>query len=945
MRSTLSAWATSLVESTCLAAVVVVPVFYNVYSHESFEPDKVWLLRSLTALTLAAAIVWCIDAGRTAWTVAGRPIWRAPLVAPVLALTGAYGLATACSIVPRLSLLGSYLRAQGAYTWMSYVTVFLGIVLGGRERQRWDRLITAMLLASAPVSLYAVIQIFNADPIDWGQGPAARVTSTAGNPIFLAAFLVMVLPLTLARLLALRRGSGATSRWTWNDGATAAPYVALLGLQVIALLYAQSRGPMVGLAFGLATFVLLAALLHRVRWPVLALGGIAAMTLGVLIAVRLLDTQADVKGFARLSQVLALYSGSGRVRTLAWEGVTDLLRRNPMRAVVGHGPETLLMAFAPVYPAALSTYERPDVTPDRAHNEILDALAATGVIGCAAELVLFVALFAHVLRWLGVLTTTAQRNRFLAAAVSGGLTGGLIPIMMGHVALAALGLGLGLATGVLAYLAAVALQRALQTPRVPQRDAVLLAALFAAVLGHFVEMQAGIGTSITRLYFFVYAGVAVAIGLHGSEPATGRPAASNATPVPPVVLGLTVALLFVVLTFDLYTPNVDLHRHGAAVGGLFLGTWLVGALLVCTESPQQWPRRVGVYAGASVAPWMLFLGVFAPSIAAIRQASPPPSSVAAVGSQLVNTVALAYAAVFACVVLMAASLTRERGGSTRWTGRWQAAVVTAPLLIVAAGVVIANFAMARDDCFAKLGVTYERPGSWSAAVSAHERAQQSSPWRQEYAVNLARALIERARRLTSWTAQQRDADAARAVDVMEALARVYPLNPDLPANLARIYRKWARFSDAADRPQRWERADAAYQQALALWPTNTVLWNERALLYLERGQSQKMWDTFEQSLRLNNHFMETYVRRAQVFVALQRFDDAAADYRRVRRRDPDVPFDAPNLARLYQETQQTERALAEARVGLAEAAADERPPLERLIALLEASRKAPPAGN
>ena len=42
----------------------------------------------------------------------------------------AYALASATSIVPRQSVLGSYMRLQGLYTWLAYVTLFLAIVLG-----------------------------------------------------------------------------------------------------------------------------------------------------------------------------------------------------------------------------------------------------------------------------------------------------------------------------------------------------------------------------------------------------------------------------------------------------------------------------------------------------------------------------------------------------------------------------------------------------------------------------------------------------------------------------------------------------------------------------------------------------------------------------------------------------------------------------------------------
>ena len=361
-------------------------------------------------------------------------------------------LSTALSIAPQLSLWGSYQRMQGTYTWLAYVTVFFSVVLVARTPKQWERLVSVALLASLPAAIYAIVQHFDWDPIDWGSTQPWRVTSTAGNPIFLAGYLLMVLPLTLARIVAWRRR-------------IAAPYVLLLVLQLLAVYYAESRGPTVGLAFGLTAFVALVALLRGVRWPVFVLASVAAVA---MLGVMLSRPPQRARGPARLAQVFAWEEASGRVRVLIWQGITDLLRRDPTRAVVGHGPETLLLAFAAVHPAELATVLRPDTPPDRAHNDTLDALETLGAIGCVAQLILFVALFLHILRWLGAIATPAQRNWFAAAAMGGAAVGGLIPMALGRAPFAALGLSVGLATGVLAYLAAAAARRG-RAHRAPAR--------------------------------------------------------------------------------------------------------------------------------------------------------------------------------------------------------------------------------------------------------------------------------------------------------------------------------------------------------------------------------------------------------------------------------------------------------------------------------------------
>jgi len=926
VRSTLSDWTASLIESSWLVALVATPIFYNVYSWQTFEPDKIFLLRSLTALMLAALIVWCIENGRAAWTIADRPVWRVPLVWSVCMLTGAYGLSTASSIAPQLSLWGSYQRMQGTYTWLAYITVFLGIVMVARAPRQWERLVSAALLASLPVALYGIIQHFNADPIDWGHLQASRITSTAGNPIFLGGYLLMVLPLTLARILASRR-------WT------AAPTVFLLGLQGFAVYCAASRGPTVGLAYGLAAFIALVALLRGVRWPVFVLGGGLAAAAVLLVVVSGPPAHSrSARGPGRLARVFAWQEASGRVRVLIWQGVVDLLRRDPIRAAVGHGPETFLLAFAPVEPAEFATYERPDAPPDRAHSDTLDALEALGVIGCTAQLILFAALFFHILRSLGVIATPAQRNWFMAAAMSGAAVGGLIPLALGRAAFAALGVSVGLATGVLGYLAAAAACRGERAAHLRDHDALLLAALFAGAIGHFVEVQVGIGTATTRVYFLAFAALAVAIGTHAPALATRDPRNDTARPA---VIGVVVGLILILLTSDLCTPTVVTADYAIPLALLFLSTGTFGGVLVWDEA-VRWPALV-TYVAASTAPWLLFVGIFAPWVETTRTLTLHSTSVDALSMHLASSASLMFGAVFTLLLLLAAVLAWRRGVSAARAARWQALAAAVPLLAVTAYVGVTNLRWASADCLAKLGEGYAQQNAWSDAVFTDEQALQRAPGRQEYMVNLSGALMARARAVAAHDPAQRDADAARAIQLIEEAERAEPLNPNHPSNRARLYHKWARIGDPGKRAERFEQAEAAYKQALALWPENVVLWNELAVLYVARGQVQQMLDAFDHSLRLNDNFPETYIRRAQVFVALRRFDDANADYGRVRHSR--AGQNIGQIVGLYQTTGQTDRALAEAQAGLANATAAELPNLRILIRRLESVRPAQPPAN
>jgi hypothetical protein len=143
MPTKLSVFCEKVIEAGWLTAIIVAPLFFNIYSSRVFEPDKLTLLRSIV---LVMAVAWVVkvvekglgremgpesqahDGGRepnaankgnsmsTFW---GR-VSQTPLVLPTLALVAVYILSTLFSITPRVSLWGSYQRLQGMHRLIAW---------------------------------------------------------------------------------------------------------------------------------------------------------------------------------------------------------------------------------------------------------------------------------------------------------------------------------------------------------------------------------------------------------------------------------------------------------------------------------------------------------------------------------------------------------------------------------------------------------------------------------------------------------------------------------------------------------------------------------------------------------------------------------------------------------------------------------------------------------
>jgi len=239
MQTRLAVFCDRVIEAGWLMAAMAVPLFFNIYSSRVFEPDKLALLRSIALVMCLAWAIKALEGGGTRERVKG--LFSLPLVIPALILVGVYLLTTATSIVPRVSLWGSYQRLQGSYTTLSYVVIFFLTLLTLKSRRQLDRLVTVMVIVSLPVALYGIVQHFKLDPLPWVGDVTYRVASSMGNSIFVAAYLIMVVPLTLGTFV-------STFQTFWEKASPSAKetiisfrqrggYIFLLLLQALALLY------------------------------------------------------------------------------------------------------------------------------------------------------------------------------------------------------------------------------------------------------------------------------------------------------------------------------------------------------------------------------------------------------------------------------------------------------------------------------------------------------------------------------------------------------------------------------------------------------------------------------------------------------------------------------------------------------------------------------------
>lgn len=560
MKTKLDHWCEAVIEAGWLAALVVAPMFFNVFSSRVFEPDKISLVRSIALVMLLAWVIkianggyfwlpaYSTENGATdgSLTAQLRGVWRNPFVIPVVLLILAYLLSTGFSIARFVSWFGSYQRLQGTYSFLSYVIIAILTAAQLRRPEQLRRLQHVIIITSLPISIYGVIQHYAHDPLPWGGDVTTRVAANAGNAIFLAAYLIMAFFFTLERVYnSFALLLGAYPREAQEDqempvALAGGAYLFILMVQLLAIFWTQSRGPWLGLFLGSYLFVLLVLTAVRPRYyRQLTLGWVGVGLLGVLILIlmnttALFDFLRPIPYVGRFTQLLNQESTTAQVRILIWEGASNMVAPheplsypdgsrdavNLLRPLVGYGPEAMWVAYNPFYPPDLAHVEARNASPDRSHNETWDSLVITGILGFVAYMSLFIAIFYWALRWLGLLVN--RRDNLLFALLLSGFS--LVAILYflitdGSWRFFGVALPAGLIAGLFFYVTAAAFLHAdlkLEPRDMPRQ--LLIITIMATVAAHFVEIHFGIAIAATRTYFWVQTATLLVLGMRWAQP-------------------------------------------------------------------------------------------------------------------------------------------------------------------------------------------------------------------------------------------------------------------------------------------------------------------------------------------------------------------------------------------------------------------------------------------
>ncbi len=940
-----------------LLAIITIPLYFNIYTSRVFEPDKITILRSFAVIMAAA---WLVK-GLSAWaadrdtveqtrTVNNRRVsreretvnifvpdgdfvppdqrpfldrfFRRPLLAPAMFLVFVYLLATILSVVPGISWWGSYQRLQGTYTFYSYIILFLVLVFNLKERRQLERIISFILLINVPITVYGILQHNNADPLPWQGDTTLRVTSTMGNAIFIAAYLIMCVPFALYRGI-------TTGAWLWSNrgiarrsmtprnrdtalswvllyafftifqlglffvilqfnasyhpdqtstaqptttaGATGAAslvkdnatlnaqgsgivgpwwalplgllvafalyfiftvrrqgtdtnylfrtfefvsYIAIFLLQVLVIVFSQSRGPEAGLIVGL---FLIAPLLfwRRKMWRWLG-GWIGAGVLvgGFLLLFNMPSGSTPLepifsilrqnKEIARFSQLTQINDGTGKVRELIWKGdfgiISNAAQHDPLRLLIGYGPESLYQISPSNYQPDLAHVEARNAIPDRSHNGYLDSIMTTGFVGLLAYIA-FVVIFIY------------NCIRFM-----------------------------------------------FKTNRLEYQ--VLLACLASMMVAHQIEIQVGIQIVSTWTMFWLAAAMLVLVSglIRGNwnkqsaatlETNTASSPAESKESLPPIEA----------------TP--ELEPVGAGVGAER------SVQLNAYGKPRSKPNRVKALPVAAE----VTANVSAKNGNGKAKNNDVAMRAQGNGYGKTNGVRNGRAAYLPANGNSKSGLSRFGGASfasgypdttpTMQVRPWFWGLLALVVLVSGWYVYISNFIPIQGDVIYKEAQNYTQIQQSAKSLPYYREAVQVEPGEDFYRLYLGESYLEKAQ--TDANNPQTAAQATQEFELShEQLVKAHelaPLNADHLANLGRLYSVWSahdpNLKDGLSTSIDW------FKQALVRAPNNAHLYDELSQVYLRANQPNNAVEAAKHSVSLDQQYDENRVALGNAYLAIQ----------------------------------------------------------------------------
>lgn len=391
----------------------LVPIVVTSETSELFEFNKLWLTFGMTIIVGAAWFTKMIVKKQF-------KLQRTPLDIPIALFLLSQIISTIFSMDVHTSIWGYYTRFNGGLlSIIAYIFLFYAFVTNLNSIHHVKKILGVSLASALFVSIWGLPSHFGYDPtclifrgaLDvscWTADfqPKIRIFSTLGQPDWLGAYLAILLPLSIVYFLrSIKIGKKLISLKSVG-------FFFLSVLLYLDLFYTRSRSSILAIIISLTVFAGIFLWLKRAEIKKISVVKFVKAQSHVFLLVSafilvpffvgtsfaqlesftfngirssLVKPKVEDKKPAKAPQAEETVhfgemggTDSTKIRLIVWKGAIEAWKNNP---IFGTGLETFAFAYYKYRPPAHNLTSEWNFLYNKAHNEYLNYLATTGLLG------------------------------------------------------------------------------------------------------------------------------------------------------------------------------------------------------------------------------------------------------------------------------------------------------------------------------------------------------------------------------------------------------------------------------------------------------------------------------------------------------------------------------------------------------------------------------------
>lgn len=367
---------TKTIKYLYLSLFFFTPLIFSFYNSELFELPKMYFVYSLTIVLVTLHLINFFKKK--------TPLFRHTILdIPLFLFLISQTISTFISIDITTSFFGYYSRLNGGLLSIISFTLLYWVLVVYIDKDFKRKIINTILFSGLLVSLFGIAEHFGIDKHIWVQDVQSRVFSTLGQPNWLATYLVMIIPLSLAKFLESEKKNSRLYFFL----TTAAFYLCLL--------FTKSKSGIIASIVSLLLFFFFYLIKNKSKLknsfktitPILLLIVLSSLLINNPIKDKLFSKLSTKEDQSQTTNQIVNITPSGDIRKIVWQGSLDLWRQYPL---FGTGTETFAYSYYWTRPASHNLTSEWDFLYNKAHNEYLNFLATTGIVGLVAYLLLII---------------------------------------------------------------------------------------------------------------------------------------------------------------------------------------------------------------------------------------------------------------------------------------------------------------------------------------------------------------------------------------------------------------------------------------------------------------------------------------------------------------------------------------------------------------------------